>query len=62
MPPQKEYEEDEFFKKYGRIPGHLYWQGRIVNLGRRKEDVDSDKAAVDLPEVSPTSAFVQFIF
>ena len=63
MPPLKEYKQNEYFKQCGKIPGDLYWQGRIVKLGQRKEDVDSDNvAAVDVPQVSPTCMSVRFVF
>jgi hypothetical protein len=63
MPPRKEYEQNEYFKKHGRIPGDLYWQGKIVKLGLRKENAVSDKVAgKNLPQVSPTCMSVRFSF
>ena len=62
MPPQEEYEQNKYFKQCGKISGDLYWQGRIVKLGLRNEDVDPDNAvAVDVPEVSPTCMSVRFV-
>ncbi|KIM34655.1 hypothetical protein M413DRAFT_14961 [Hebeloma cylindrosporum] len=51
MPPRHEYEHDRTFKQTGTIPGDLYWQARVVKLGERKEDVDSDnEEAADVPK------------
>jgi hypothetical protein len=60
MPPREEYEQNKHFKQCGKIPGDLYWQGRIVKLGLRNKDVDPD--TVYVPEVSPTCMFVRFVF
>ena len=61
-----EYTQNKHFKKCGKIPGDLYWQGRIAKLGLRKEDADPDNTnmamPVDIPEVSLTTTFVQFVF
>lgn len=66
QPPREEYANNKYFKRYGKIPGDVYWQGRIAKLGSRKKDADPDNTntatPVDMPEVSPTTTFVQFVF
>ena len=55
MPPQKVYKQHPYYKATGKIPGDLYYQGKIVKLGDRMEDVESDNAeGADVPQVSST--------
>lgn len=60
MPPKEEYQQHEYYKKHHEIPGDVYWQGRIVKLGCKKEDVAGahKAAAAKLPKVS----WMGFIF
>jgi hypothetical protein len=55
MPPRQEYEHQKDFKASGKIPGDFYWQGKIIKLGVRMDDVESDNAeGADVPQVSLT--------
>jgi hypothetical protein len=44
MPPHQEYEQQKDFKATGKIPGDRYWQAKIIKLGVRMEDVESNNA------------------
>jgi hypothetical protein len=59
QPPWTEYAQTEYYKRHGKIPGDLFWQGRIVKLGQRRKD---SAAAAALPEVSPKSTFFNLYF
>ena len=55
MPPRTEYEQNKVYKATGKIPGDLYWQGKIIKLGVRKENVESDNSeGAEVPQVSST--------
>ncbi|KAF8173125.1 hypothetical protein BJ912DRAFT_932123 [Pholiota molesta] len=56
QPPPGVYNHDAQYKKRRKIPGHLYWQGKIIHLGQRKEELGSDDGEDD--ETVPPAAVV----
>lgn len=49
MPQESEYKNDKYFKKNKVISGDMYWQGKVIKLGCRKEEVDPNDG--DSPKV-----------
>ncbi|KAF8899745.1 hypothetical protein CPB84DRAFT_1747695 [Gymnopilus junonius] len=49
MPLEEVYRNLPHFKKYGTIPGDVYWQGKVLKLGERKAEVLNSRK--DVPKM-----------
>ncbi|PPQ73546.1 hypothetical protein CVT25_011245 [Psilocybe cyanescens] len=46
-PPREVYIHTTQYKKKREISGDMYWQGKIIHLGKRKDELDSDDEGED---------------